>query len=400
MRFMDVFLAATMPVLKVIIVTLVGSLLALDRINIFPEDARKHFNNVVFYVFCPALIFANLAQTLTLQSLLTLWFMPLNILITFVFGSFLGWILIKLTKAPPHLRGLILGCCSAGNLGNMFLIIVPAVCKEKGSPFGDRDVCYKYGMAYASLSTAIGSIYIWTYVYNIVRISSTKTKNVAHAGEETHDEIQLSSRGHLKPEEYVGESTLPYTVSNQNPESAKLYQKLKKLAGKIELEKLLAPSTIGAILGFIVGVVPPFRKSMIGETAPLHVIQDSILLLGDGTIPTMSLVMGGNLTKGLKKSEVHTGMIVGIVVVRYILSPLFGVFIVRGATHIGIVHSDPLYEFVLLLQYAVPPAMAIGTITQLFGAGENECSVIMLWAYALASISLTLWCFLFMWLVS
>lgn len=41
-----------------------------------------------------------------------------------------------------------------------------------------------------------------------------------------------------------------------------------------------------------------------------------------------------------------------------------------------------------------------GTITQLFGAGESECSVIMLWTYALASVSITLWSTFFLWLVS
>lgn len=41
-----------------------------------------------------------------------------------------------------------------------------------------------------------------------------------------------------------------------------------------------------------------------------------------------------------------------------------------------------------------------GTITQLFGAGESECSVIMLWTYGLASVTLMLWSTLFMWLVS
>ena len=40
-----------------------------------------------------------------------------------------------------------------------------------------------------------------------------------------------------------------------------------------------------------------------------------------------------------------------------------------------------------------------GTITQLFGAGKSECSVIMLWTYAFASVSLTLWSAYFMWLV-
>lgn len=37
----------------------------------------------------------------------------------------------------------------------MLLIIIPAVCKESGSPFGDPDVCNDHGVAYASLSMAV-----------------------------------------------------------------------------------------------------------------------------------------------------------------------------------------------------------------------------------------------------
>lgn len=44
---------------------------------------------------------------------------------------------------------------STGNLGNLPIIIIPAICKDKGSPFGDPDVCYQFGMAYASLSMAV-----------------------------------------------------------------------------------------------------------------------------------------------------------------------------------------------------------------------------------------------------
>lgn len=40
--------------------------------------------------------------------------MPVNILLTFIIGSVLAWILIKITKTPPHLQGLVIGCCSAG----------------------------------------------------------------------------------------------------------------------------------------------------------------------------------------------------------------------------------------------------------------------------------------------
>lgn len=44
---------------------------------------------------------------------------------------------------------------NTGNLGNILIIIIPAVCKEKGTPFGDADVCSTYAMAYASLSMAV-----------------------------------------------------------------------------------------------------------------------------------------------------------------------------------------------------------------------------------------------------
>ncbi|KAI9161266.1 hypothetical protein LWI28_015880 [Acer negundo] len=77
-----------------------------------------------------------------------------NILLTFLIGSALAWILIKITRTPPHLQGLIIGCCSAGNLGNLLLIIVPALCEESDSPFGESSVCSTYGEAYASLAMA------------------------------------------------------------------------------------------------------------------------------------------------------------------------------------------------------------------------------------------------------
>ncbi|KAF2324826.1 hypothetical protein GH714_017341 [Hevea brasiliensis] len=324
-------------VLKVLLITALGTFLALDRVDILREDARKHVNNVVFYVFNPALVASKLAETVTYESIVKLWFMPLNILITFIIGSILGWILVQFTRPPRHIRGLIVGCCAAGNLGNMFLIMIPAVCKEKGSPFGAPDVCQSYGLAYVSFSMAIGAIYLWSYVYNIVRASAAGT-------------------------------TIESTRHTQ-------------------------------IVGFMIGLIPYIRKILIGGDAPLHVIQDTASLLGDGAIPTLTLILGGNLLKGLQGSGMQKSIIVGIMVARYIALPIIGIFIVKGALRLGFIPADPLYQFVLLLQFAVPPAMNMGVITQLFGAGETECSVIMLWAYALASISLTLWSTLFMFLI-
>ncbi|KAG8377200.1 hypothetical protein BUALT_Bualt08G0003400 [Buddleja alternifolia] len=404
MGLLDLFITSSIPVLKVLLITALGSYLALDRIDILGDDALKHLNNIVFFVFSPALVSSNLAKTITYESMLKLWFMPFNILVTFIVGSVLGWVVIQITRPPTHLRGLVIGCCAAGNLGNMLLIIIPAVCKEKGSPFGDPDVCHTYGMAYASLSMAIGAIYIWSYVYNIVRVSSSRSsKQLVQLSDSPTSKSSTESLLSSRAEDHENGLALPQDRFENKPQASvsnKIKRQLVTLFEKMNLKRLFAPSTTGAIGGFVIGLVPQIRRLIIGDSAPFRVIEDTALLLGDGAIPALTLIMGGNLLKGLKGSGIKKSIVFSILVVRYLLMPLVGIVIVKGAVRFGLVHNNPLYQFVLLLQFSLPPAMNIGTITQLFGAGESECSVIMLWCYLLASVALTLWSTCFLWLVS
>ncbi|KAG5392804.1 hypothetical protein IGI04_022767 [Brassica rapa subsp. trilocularis] len=383
MKLLDLFITSSIPVGKILVITGIGFYLALDRVNILNQDARKQLNNIVFYVFSPSLVASSLAETITYESLVKMWFMPLNVVLTFIIGSFLGWLVIKVTKPPSHLRGIIVGCCAAGNLGNMPLIIIPAICNEKGSPFGDPETCEKYGLGYVALSLAIGSICIWTYVYNLMRVLARETPII----------IGTSSTVPLIPTKVV-------QVEEQFGTWSKIKQRVCSATENINLGTIFAPSTIAALIALGVGLIPTLRKLLIGNTAPLRVIEDSVSLLGEGTIPLLTLIIGGNLLKGLRGSGMHKSVILGVVVVRYVLLPIIGVLIVQGAHYLGLITSEPLYQFVLLLQYVVPPAMNLGTITQLFASGESECSVILFWTYALASVSLTLWPTFFMWLVS
>ncbi|KAF5184569.1 Auxin efflux carrier family protein [Thalictrum thalictroides] len=221
---------------------------------------------------------------------------------------------------------------------------------------------------------------------------------------ESFKEPLLSSEDYLISVDPADQLALPCTRDKpkvkQVPFIVKCVQQSKMFAQKINLNKILAPSTCGVIVGFIVGLVPPVRNAMIGDSAPLRVILSSVNLVGQGTIPIMTLLVGGNLLKGLTGTGMKKRIVVSIILVRYIFMPLIGILVVKGAHHIGFVHSDPLYQFVLLLQFALPPAMSISTVTQLFSAGENECSVIMLWTYIFASLAITLWATFYMWLVA
>ncbi|KAF7829087.1 protein PIN-LIKES 3-like [Senna tora] len=414
MGFLQLLVVASFPVIKLLIITAIGLFLALDHIDILGASARNHLNDIVFYVLNPALVSSNLANTITFETFVSLWFMPVNILATFIVGSALGWIITKVTRTPKHLEGLILGCCSAGNLGNLLIIVVPAICKEKGSPFGDSDVCYNYGMAYASLSMAIGAIFIWSYVYNIMRISANQIPRASISSEqlsilrssgaltEPFPELNLETDS---PTKDATDDAYSMLVPSSESEikvsfSERIKQYFRRMLTNLNLKAIFAPATLGAIGGFLVGIISPLRNLMIGSDAPLRVLEDSAIMLGDAAIPSITLVMGANLLRGLKGTGSLLWTIGGVIIVRYILLPIVGVLIVKGAVYIGAVPQDPLYQFMLLLQYALPPAMNIATIAQLFGAGESECSVIMLWTYVLASVAVTLWSTYFMLLVS
>lgn len=415
MGVLELFVTACVPVFNMLLVTGVGSFLATDFAGILSKEARKHLNNVVFYVFNPSLVAIYLAKTITMESLAKLWFMPVNILLAFTFGLLFGWIVIHVTRAPAKLRGLILGCCSAGNLGNIFLIIIPAICKEKGSPFGASDVCQTYGLAYSSLSMAIGAVFLWSIIYNIVRVTSNVTEGDSDAQTNQTKEVLTSGGGTgIVSEEDcsisnhgTNESTLPLISTSTShtkhkvPFSERAMKCLSSVSATVDLKKLFAPSTIAVIIGFVIGGTPLIRNAMIGDSAPLRVLQESAELIGGGAIPSVTLIMGANLLSGIRGgASVPPSVIAGVIVVRYILLPLLGTALVKGAVHLGLIQPDPLYQFILHLQYAVPPAMNIGTIMQLFGVGESECSVIFVWVYALASVAVTIWSAFFMWTLS
>ncbi|CAL5195264.1 unnamed protein product [Lathyrus oleraceus] len=384
MNFLKLFLVALAPVLNTLFIAVIGAVLALDNIGILKKNTKKHLNIIVYFVFTPALLYSSLAKTITLRSLGMLWFMPLNILLRYIIGTTLAWILAKITRVPRHLHGLVMGCCAAGNLGSLPLIIVPAICKGRSHPFGDVDACYRKGLAFTSLTMAVGHIYAWSIVYNILRIYSPKINIVKFNDNKINIEVntleniaKCSARTLTTIEEKsmsngcVDRPEIECKVMDDEEE--KVQEKLKNmkalqilLSDKINLKELFAPALWGAIFGVIVGIVPRLKKVLVTEHAPLHFVQTSAIMLGDACIPSMILLVGANLLNGLKGLRKKIPLVVGIIVVIYI---------------------------------ALPTIVSASTMTQLLGVGQSECSLIMFATYSSAPILLTLWCTVFMWLV-
>lgn len=418
MGFWTLFEVASLPIIQVLLISFLGALMATEYLNLLPKDARRSLNKLVFMVFTPSLMFASLAKTVTLEDIISWWFMPVNIGFTFLIGGILGWILVKILRPKPYLEGLVIATCSSGNLGNLLLIIVPAICNEDGSPFGDSSICSSVGLSYASFSMALGGFFIWTYTFHLIRGSAAKLKAlqaVVEVSKAPNNDLDASQETHLlngQDQENVAivvasskpaEDTESHAIVSKESEHGKgNVSSWTKLTGFLHqiLEELLEPPTVAAILGFLFGATTFLRNLIIGSEAPLRVIQDSIKLLGDGTIPCITLILGGNLTEGLRASKIKSWIVVGVICVRYIILPAIGMWVVKAAGHLGFLPSDPLFHYVLMIQYTLPPAMNIGTMTQLFDVGQEECSVLFLWTYLVAALALTAWSTIFMWILS
>lgn len=62
----------------------------------------------------------------------------------------------------------------------------------------------------------------------------------------------------------------------------------------------------------------------------------------------------------MRSSKLKVPVIVGIIVIKYLLLPIIGVGVVKLATSLGFLPADPLFRYVLMIQYTLPPAMNLG----------------------------------------
>lgn len=64
----------------------------------------------------------------------------------------------------------------------------------------------------------------------------------------------------------------------------------------------------------------------------------------------------------MRKSNLsgQPSVIVAVVMVKFIMLPIIGILVIKGASYLGVLPDDPLFKYTLLLQFAIPPAMNIG----------------------------------------
>lgn len=145
---------------------------------------------------------------------------------------------------------------------------------------------------------------------------------------------------------------------------------------------------LGAIIGAVLGLAPPLHKAFFGNpqststTAGIFTawLTSSLQNIGGLFASLQIVVVGVSLASSLRKAKrgEESGPIpwipsVFVLLVRLVLWPVLSVAIIWGfATKTGLLGSDPILWFALMLMPTGPPAMKLVAMADVNGADESE----------------------------
>ncbi|KAH1047375.1 hypothetical protein J1N35_038159 [Gossypium stocksii] len=385
---------AVLPIAKVFTMCFLGFLMASKYVNILPANGRKLLNGLVFSLLLPCLIFSQLGQAITLQKMLEWWFIPVNVVLGSLVGSLIGFIVVTLVKPPyPYFKFSIVQI-GIGNIGNVPLVLIAALCRDTSNPFGDTDTCTTQGTAYISFGQWVGAIILYTYVFNML----------APPVEGTFD-LEDASLPLKIPQKDVSPEQAPLLVQEDAPvdsDNSDMKGKIKSflvfIYEKLKLKQILQPPIIASILAMILGAVPFLKKLIFTSDAPLYFLTDSCIILGEAMIPCILLALGGNLVEGPGPGSSRIGLktLAAIIFGRLCLVPPAGLGIVMMADKLGFLPAgDKMFRFVLLLQHSMPTSVLSGAVANLRGCGK-ESAAVLFWVHIFAVFSMAGWIILYL----
>ncbi|XP_052172490.1 protein PIN-LIKES 6 [Diospyros lotus] len=380
---------AVLPIAKVFTVCFLGFLLA--HFKILPANGRKLLNGLVFSLLLPCLIFSQLGQAINLEKMTEWWFIPFNVVLATISGSLIGLLVASIVHPPyPFFKFTIIHI-GIGNIGNVPLVLIAALCRDKANPFGDSDKCAQDGNAYISFGQWVGAIILYTYVFNMLAPPPEGTFDV----EDRNLPIKNISKDD-NPEQVhlLQQESVP--ISSDVHRKEKIKDFFKFLYEKFKVKQILQPPIIASILAMVIGCVPFLKRLIFTTDAPLYFFTDSCTILGGAMIPCILLALGGNLTDGPGSSKLGLRTTAAIIFGRLVLVPPAGLGIVTLADKLGLLPpDDKMFRFVLLLQYTMPTSVLSGAVANLRGCGR-EAAAVLFWVHIFAIISMAGWIVLYL----
>lgn len=390
---------SALPIIKVFLMCSLGCLMASKYVNILTPAGRKLLNGLVFTLFLPCLIFTQLGRAVTLQKMLEWWFIPMNIVLGSISGSLIGFVVALIIRPPKDYFKFTIVQIGIGNIGNVPLVLIGAVCGDKNNPFGDSETCNQMGSAYISFGQWVGAVILYTYVFHMLApppASNVKEslESEADAGKVNIDITDSTRVPLLAVEEGIVDKRLKVDWRSK---ALMVIAHVSSLVERLKIKQILQPPIMASVLAMFIGIIPFLKQLILTDDAPFFFITDSCIILGGAMVPCIMIALGGNLIGGPGNSKIGMRTTVAIVFARLFLVPPVGLGIVTLADKLGFIPAnDKMFRFILLLQHTMPTSILAGAVANIRGFAEREASTILFWVHICAMFSMTLWITLYL----
>jgi len=401
---------AAIPVVHLALGCATGMALAAG--GILHEALRKDLAKLSLWLFVPSLTFVKLGASVNIQRLLDWWYLPVNVLLNLMMGSLVGLLVARLCRIrDPMLLRLVVCAVGCGNVGNLPMVVITAVCHAESARDRFGEHCLDRGVSYVVLGMWAAQTVQFSVMNRILAstehdfvplddaackaTSARETTVVDVVARDTEVGNGSGEREEVQDADITMEKSSPSLQGQGEEEQLARATKAHTVCrSAARFNDWVPPPVLASWLAVGVGACAPLKHLFFGAHAPLGAVRDVMGYFGGGFVASALLILGGNLSQGPGEAAVRMGKwtLACVVFARLVIMPLLGWCVVSLVARSGVIPKDPLFLFVSVLQQGTPTAINMSMLCTLHGHSVAEISGILFWQYLLAlpSLGLTL----------
>ncbi|CAG9335863.1 unnamed protein product [Blepharisma stoltei] len=356
MDFLSILRSCITGMVPVTLVTFSGAYLA--KKDIFNKEANELISKSCARFFFVVQSFATIPKSVKLSSLVELWPIPVITFLIIIIGLILSFLSLYFLKPPTHFKFTTLSILVFTNGGNIPFLIMKGICASYGPLAGD-DKCDEYP-GYIALVIFVCSILIWSICIAFIKADEQETRKIE----------ELAS-----------------LTENKSAESS-----LKDLM----IRGMFSPVPISCILSLILALIPGFDWLFVHKTSPLYSIFDSLFVVAYVGVVVSQMIIGSNLYM-MEKADygISKFYIISTTLMKNVIYPCFWLLLTLLLWNLGCYGNNKVMAYIIYIAQATPVASTVLMQCQLVSSGVKDCTVILLWQYITAPITLTVFTYLF-----
>jgi predicted permease len=389
----QLFTLSLSAVMKILLCASGGAFLA--HLELLDSATASKIGKITTTMLLPALLFCSLSESITLEAIGRLWFLPVSCICIVLFGAAAGFVCSWAMRLDPTIRAVTAGCAGFGNAQGFPLVLMATIAEK----LYDAEK-QQLGLAYLSMYLISHSSLLWGLAPLVVRrrhaapqqstdadngeaddipmvqssaehadsLSPPSTNAHGKCKDDHHDEAMGTSDG---GHDYLATERIRAAMRRATAlaESSAHDLKVKALKFFHKVADAIPPPVRGVLLGLFVGSVPFLRSWFVAKDGWANFAWKAAAMMGSAAVPFSTMMMGVNvyyslkvlLKVGFKASGLSsmTRPILVCILVRYLLLPIFGRLLLAGgvaARAMPSTSTDPIFSLMILLQSFTPSA--------------------------------------------